>query len=293
MEEECKPGAPMWIVTFADLMSLLMSFFVMLMSFASMDAMKFKQVADSLEKAFGVQRETTDMDPPKGTNKDFKHFSPGKPENQSTDSIKQDTTHEKSHLETFSGERELFERLKQESDRQITQALEQLERELVHELASGQLEIEKDGERLVVRIQERGSFPSGSADFAPPFKDVVTRITGALSRMPGTLAIEGHTDDIPMKSQRFRSNWELSSARAAAVATAILHEGSVEPERIKVSGFAETKPRAPNENNENRAQNRRVEIVIDLSSSAADLRDRAKELIEGGRDDLVPELGWE
>lgn len=293
MEEEAKPGAPMWIVTFADLMSLLMCFFVMLLSFASMDAMKFKQVAESLEKAFGAQRETKDLDPVMGTSKDLVHFAPGKPQDQSPDSVKQDTTDEKPFLETFSGDRGLFEKVQAVADKQLMQTLEQLERELVAEIANGQLEIERQGDRVIVRVKERGSFASGSADFAPPFRGVVARIAKTLSHMPGNLSVEGHTDDVPMSGPRFRSNWELSSARAAAVATAILSSAEIASDRVKVSGFAETKPRAPNDSNENRAQNRRVEIVVDLTESATDLRERARELLEGGRDDLLPELGWE
>lgn len=293
MEEEAKPGAPMWIVTFADLMSLLMCFFVMLLSMASMDAMKFKQVAESLEKAFGVQRETTDLDPPKGTSPDFKHFVPGKPSDLSSDTVRQATTDEKSHLETFSGDRGLSEKTQAVADKQLRQVLEQIERRLVAELADGQIEVERDGDRVILRIKEKGSFGSGSADFAPPFRDVLGRISETLAHMPGTVAIEGHTDDIPMRGPRFRSNWELSSARAAAVATAILSSAAIPPDRVKVSGFAETKPRAPNDSNENRAQNRRVEIVIDLTAAASDLRERARELLEGGREDLLPELGWE
>lgn len=293
MEEEAKPGAPMWIVTFADLMSLLMCFFVMLLSMASMNAMKFKQVAESLEKAFGVQRETTDLDPPKGTSKDLKHFSPGMPSERSAETIKQDTTEEKSHLETFSGERGLGEKAQAAADRQLRQTLEQIERRLVAELADGQIEVERDGDRVILRIKEKGSFGSGSADFAPPFRDVLDRIAESIGPMPGTLSIEGHTDDVPMRGPRFRSNWELSSARAAAVATAILSSSEISPDRLKVSGYAETRPRAPNDSNENRAKNRRVEIVIDLSEAATELRDRARELLEGGREDLLPELGWE
>lgn len=293
MEEEAKPGAPMWIVTFADLMSLLMCFFVMLLSMASMNAMKFKQVADSLEKAFGVQRETTDLDPPKGTSPDFKHFVPGKPSEQSSDTVRQDTTEEKSHLETFSGDRGLSEKAQAAADKQLRQTLEQIERRLVAELADGQIEVERDGDRVILRIKEKGSFGSGSADFAPPFREVIKRLADTLGPMPGTVSIEGHTDDIPMRGPRFRSNWELSSARAAAVATAVLSTSTIPPDRIKVSGYAETKPLVPNDSNESRAKNRRVEIVIDLTEAATDLRNRAIELLEGGREDLLPELGWE
>lgn len=293
MDEEVKPGAPMWIVTFADLMSLLMSFFVMLLSFASMDAMKFKQVADSLEKAFGVQRETKDLDRPLGTSPDFIHFSPGQPSDTKSDSVKQDTVADERFLETFSGERGLFARIESAADAQLSQTLDELQRDLADELASGLIEVERKGDRLIVRIKEKGSFASGSATFARAFGTTVERITQVLARVPGKLSIEGHTDDVPMSGPRFRSNWELSAGRAAAVATAILSQGKIDAKRLHVQGYADTQPIAPNDTDADRAKNRRVEIVIDLTEPTDDLRERIRELIEGGREDLVPDLGWD
>jgi len=293
MDEEVKPGAPMWIVTFADLMSLLMSFFVMLLSFASMDAMKFKQVAESLEKAFGVQRETTDLDIPLGTSPDLKHFAPGKPEETTAETVKQDTADDKPFLETFSGDRGLFARIESAAEAQVSQTLEELRRDVAEELASGLVEVERDGQRLIMRIKEKGSFASGSATFARAFGGTIDRITQIIARMPGELSIEGHTDDVPMAGARFRSNWELSAGRAAAVATAILSDGSVDPRRLHVQGYAETRPLVPNDSDESRARNRRVEVVIDLAEPVAELRERARELVEGGREDLLPDLGWE
>lgn len=293
MDEEPKAGAPMWIVTFADLMSLLMSFFVMLLSFASMDAMKFKQVAESLEKAFGAQRETKDLDRPLGTSPDLKHFAPGQPTKTTADTVKQDTADDKPMLETFSGERGLFDRIETVADKQLVRALELLEQDLVESLSSGQVELERDGARLVIRIKEKGSFPSGSAKFAPSFGATLARIADALERTPGDVSIEGHTDDIPMSGPRFDSNWELSAARAAAVATAILGRTRIDPARLHVTGYAATRPLIPNDSNESRAKNRRVEVVINLEKEAEDLKQRAKELIEGGREDLLDDLGWD
>ncbi|MCL1484938.1 MAG: OmpA family protein [Marinobacter sp.] len=88
-----------------------------------------------------------------------------------------------------------------------------------------------------------------------------------LADMPGELTVEGHTDDIPIRTSRFYSNWDLSAARSAAVANMLLATGDVTPTRLAVKGLADTKPRAPNTSAENRAKNRRVEIIIDLSGS--------------------------
>lgn len=293
IEEEQKAGSPAWVVTFADLMSLLMSFFVMLLSFAEMDAMKFKQVAESLEKAFGVQREVKVIERPMGTSPDQTHFSPGRPEPTSSETVKQDTSQVEPHLRTYTADGALLEMMREASNQQIERTLRQLREELDEELGSGQLQLERDERRLILRIEERGSFPSGSADFDPTFRRSLTRISSTLALVPGELSIEGHTDDVPMKSARFRSNWELSSSRAAAVATALLAAGDIPAQRMRVQGFAETRPRVPNDSNPNRALNRRVEVIIDLQSATEELEKQVRELIEAGREDLVPELGWD
>ncbi len=295
-QEEVKPGAPAWLATFADLMSLLMCFFVLLLSFAEMDAAKFKQVAESLEKAFGVQREVMVIDKPMGTSPDLTHFSPGKPEPTSQETVKQDTVQNSAELDTKKRELEILESMKGASNKQVERTLEMLEAALEKEIAAGQINVERDGERLIVRIEERGSFPSGSADFAPEFSAVLGRITKTVSKVPGDISVEGHTDDIPMRSARFRSNWELSASRAAAVATALLAmggEGGLNASRVRVQGFAETKPRVPNDSNENRAQNRRVEVVVDLAKPVKTLEQQVRDFIEAGREDLVPDVGWE
>lgn len=292
-QEEAKPGAPAWLATFADLMSLLMCFFVLLLSFAEMDAAKFKQVAESLEKAFGVQREVKVIDIPMGTSPDLTHFSPGKPEPTSQDTVKQDTVQTTSELETKKRELEILESMKSASDKQVERTQELLEAALAQEIASGQLNVERDGERLIIRIDEKGSFPSGSASFAPAFSGVLSRIAETVAKVPGDLSVEGHTDDIPMRSARFRSNWDLSASRAAAVATALLGKGEMKATRLRVQGFAETRPLVPNDSSENRAQNRRVEVVVDLAKPVKSLEQQVREFIEAGREDLVPDVGWE
>jgi len=291
--EEVKMGAPAWMATFADLMSLLMCFFVMLLSFAEMDALKFKQVAESLERAFGVQREVKVIEVPMGTSPDLTHFSPGKPEPTSQDTVKQHTSEDLPSLETFTGDTTILQSIQETVDRQIELTQKHLEEELSMELMSGQLQIERVENRIIVRIEEKGSFPSGSADIASAFAKSLERIANAVASVPGDLSVEGHSDDIPMRSARFRSNWELSSSRAAVVAGALLQAADIPPTRVRVQGFAETRPRVPNDSTPNRALNRRVEVVIDLMQSVKVLEQQIIELIDGGRPDLVDDLGWE
>lgn len=287
-EEDDKPGIPAWMATFADLMSLMMCFFVLLLSFAEMDAIRFKEIATEMQKAFGVQRDVPAIDPPMGTSPIFDKFSPGIPQPTPIDSVKQQTSEQRPELRTFTSDA----RVDQAVEKQMEQSVEQLQAVLETELSQGLMQLERDRERIVIRIEEKGSFPSGSADMTAGLASMLATIAEVVAEMPGLLAIEGHTDDIPIRTARFRSNWDLSAARAASVANALLDKRLIEPGRLTVQGFAETRPRAENTTADGRALNRRVEIIIDLAEPVGDLKQRAQELIEAGRDDLLIDLEW-
>lgn len=290
--EEVKAGMPAWVMTFADLMSLLMCFFVLLLSFAEMDAMKFKQIAQSMEKAFGVQRDVPALDPPMGTSPIFDKFSPGIPQPTVLESVKQETSLDDPKLRTFTSDQTSQEKAREAAEHQVNKTFEQLQSELAQELAQGMLQIEKGPKRLIIRIEERGSFASGSSDLNPVFVDMVQRIGETLSRIPGEISVEGHTDEIPISTVRFRSNWDLSAGRSAAVANALLAKGMVPPQRLRVQGYAETRPRVDNDSTANRALNRRVEVVVDLSGPVQEFEERVQQLYADGKGELVPEVSW-
>ncbi len=291
LPEEEKPSIPAWVMTFADLMSLLMCFFVLLLSFAEMDATKFKQIAKEMEKAFGVQREVKAAEVPMGTTPIFSHFSPGVPKPTPIDSVKQETSQDDPKLRTYTSHAQ--SQAEQAAQDQISKSIEALQETLKEELASGKLQLEQDRKRIIIRIEEKSSFPSGSSDLNAAFVDIIEKIGRSLGATPGEVAIEGHTDNIPINTARFRSNWDLSASRAASVANALLASGLVEAERIRVQGYAETRPRVSNDNSENRALNRRVEIIIDLAEPLATFEARAQELIDLGLEDVVTQMGWQ
>ena len=295
MEEpqEEKPSIPAWVMTFADLMSLLMCFFVLLLSFAEMDAMKFKQIAGELAKAFGVQREVKAIETPMGTSPIFDKFSPGVPKPTPLESVKQETSQDDPKLRTFTSNAAADALVKEAVEQQMNKSANELRAVLSEELAAGMLKLHQEQKRIIIRIEERGSFSSGSADLAPVFEEVVRRVGAALMQIPGEIAVEGHTDDIPISTARFRSNWDLSAARAASVANALLASRSVEARRLRVHGYAETRPLAANDSSVNRAQNRRVEIVLDLSEPVEAFEARARELIEGGMENLIQYMSWQ
>ncbi|MGE0484760.1 MAG: flagellar motor protein MotB [Gammaproteobacteria bacterium] len=265
-------GGAGWIMTFADLMSLLMCFFVLLLSFAELDVMKFKAIAGSMKLAFGVQREIRAIEVPKGTSIVAQEFSSGRPDPTVINEIRQETMDDdKQSLEFTDALVDDPEGTRpQESDggggnAAAEQALldaERLVAALQHEVDEGMIQIETEGATIIIRIREKGSFPSGRATFDPEFEPVIERLRESLTAVDGTIAVAGHTDDIPIKTNRYRSNWELSSARAVSVVHALLDRSTLDPARFVVEGHGDAHPLAPNDTAENRALNRRVEITI-------------------------------
>ncbi|MBN7768721.1 flagellar motor protein MotB [Marinobacter daepoensis] len=278
LPEEEKPGIPAWVVTFADLMSLLMCFFVLLLSFSEIDAQKFKQIAGELSKAFGVQRDVPALEIPQGTSPIFDTFSPAPPEPTVVNEVRQTTTDQQPELQTLKSPADtaVQDAIREEMDENMARILEVLEPAIV----DGRINVSEDQRRIVIRIEEKGSFPSGSAQLTWEFEGLLLDMAEVLADMPGDLAIEGHTDDVPIRTDRFYSNWDLSAARAAAVANVLLARDQVRPDRLRVTGLADTEPRVPNTSADNRARNRRVEIVIDLSGPMEEQELRLREMIK-------------
>lgn len=256
-----KTNIPAWMVTYADLMSLLLCFFVLLLSFAEIDADKFRRIAGELSKAFGVQRDIEAMQIPKGTSAALDKFSPAVPDRTLINEIRQRTMKEQSQLESM---RQILEQQRRQQTRELAEEV----RALLDETGNSEVtQVEVDGFRVVVRIEERGSFMSGSATVTSSFATLLVDMADIFAGLPGTVAIEGHTDNVPIQTSRFESNWDLSAMRAASVANVLLTDEALEAERILVQGFADTEPRASNDTPEGRAENRRVEINIDLSEA--------------------------
>ncbi len=277
LPEEEKPGIPAWVVTFADLMSLLMCFFVLLLSFSEIDAQKFKQIAGELSKAFGVQREVPVLEIPKGTSPIFDKFSPAPPEPTVVNQVKQTTTDQQPDLETLRSptEQAIDAALEETREQQMDKIMAVLEQAV----SEGKVDIAQDRHRIIIRIEEKGSFPSGSAELTWEFEGLLLEMAEVLADIPGKLTIEGHTDNVPIRTDRFASNWNLAAARAAAVANVLLATGELDPQRLAVKGLADTQPRVPNDTPANRAKNRRVEIIVDRSDPMEEEVLRLREIL--------------
>ncbi len=300
-ECDCPPeGLPAYMGTFADLMALLMCFFVLLLSFAEMDVLKFKQIAGSMKFAFGVQNKVRVRDIPKGTSIIAKEFSPGKPQPTVIEAVMQQTVDITKETIEFDepdeddpDEGEGVEKDKgigpqdndatskeEKSDAEIIKEAQQAAKaaeeaaanaealaqeialKMSEEISDGQVELLAKGAYVVIRIREKGSFASASDTIENEFIPVVRKIEDILAETDGEIRVAGHTDNLPIENEYFKSNWELSGGRAGSVTRELLRSGRLKKERFVITGYADTKPIADNSTAEGRATNRRVEVII-------------------------------
>ncbi len=267
----CEPGLPPWMATFADMMSLLMCFFVLLLSFSEMDVLKYKEVAGAMKNAFGVQRDIRATEIPKGTSIIAKEYSPGKPtevtplelmREKTIDDMKTnlDFTDTSSVNDKILADAEALAQIK--ARQQAKEEAEELKKEMAEAIGEGLLEVEGFNDRVLIRIREKGSFGSGDSDLKPAFTPILKQIANVLKQRDGHFIIAGHTDDIPINTSQFRSNWDLSAKRAASVVHFFIEYGGIDPERMEIQAHADNQPLVPNDSWENRSKNRRVEISI-------------------------------
>lgn len=257
-ETERSEGEQGWLATFADLMSLLMCFFVLLLSFSEIDVIKFKQLAGSMKHAFGVQQRIPAEDIPKGTSVIAQEFSPGKPEPSPVNQVRQYTTNDSQPLvQRLDGQAKVAQAALSQS---LEQAQIRIQTDMAEHLKEGRFELDNLGQQLVIRIHEKGAFASGSAFLQPQFVPLVQQIAGILGDVPGEIIVSGHTDNLPQRNELFQDNLELSAARAIAIARVLSNEAN--RWRLKVEGLADTQPLLPNTSSANRASNRRVEITL-------------------------------
>lgn len=150
------------------------------------------------------------------------------------------------------------------NDQALNDHYEELKIALAKEVGEGIAEIENDGQSIIVRFASQGSFDSGEAVLKPDFVPALQKLGATLDDFVGSVRVEGHTDNLPIVfSERFRSNWDLSAARAAAVADYLATQAPVAADIIEIFGFADTRPIADNATREGRAANRRIEVILE------------------------------
>ena len=281
--DEGKPGAPLWMATFADLMSLLVCFFVLIISMSEIDVIRYKKVAGSMKDAFGVQQDIVTYDIPKGTSIIALEFSPGKPEPTVRKIIQQDTVDPTRpslkignpdnpiEVQPETLQKLLEEEEERQEQRQQTEADAAVLTELLEEeINEGKIDVETDGPTIIIKIRERGSFTSGSATLDPGFLPTLGTIGTALGEISGEIVVEGHTDNIPINSLQFPSNFALSAGRALSVTSVFLNDPNISMDRLSLRGYGEVRPEATNATRAGRARNRRVEIKINQTDETGD-----------------------
>ena len=252
IECDCPAGIPAWVMTFADLMSLLMCFFVLLLSFAEMDIQKFKQVKGSMNEAFGVQRDVSASETPMGTSLIAEEFSSAAPQHTLINEVRQVTTDDTKQTLEFTdalddSKNDGEQGQKQEISEKTAQDSLKLQKALEEEIDKGLVEIETQSGAIIIRISEKASFPSGAAKIRNGFIPVLKKLRGALAEVEGSVVVAGHTDDRPIKTARFRSNWELSASRAVSVVHELLAEKILPRDRFIVEGHGDAHPIVSNE----------------------------------------------
>ena len=351
--EECEPcvkGSPAWMATFADMATLLMAFFVLILSFAHVNVPKYKEVSGSMRSRFGVQvlvpiveaptadnivatqyrqqateptaanvleeqrsreeqpqDEELDVDDGVGESTTnareieeilMDEIAEGRVEvsvedgivviealdqnelSESTGKITQDTIVMLTKISTIQSDTDSLVRVEgaqfvssgqsniDESEfggasQRSEDQLEQIRSNLSEEITMGLAEVFRDGESIIIRLTDQGGFESGSANLRNDFTSLLDSVGDSLAGASGLIQIEGHTDNVAMSfGNRYRDNWDLSSARAASVADYLEEGGSIAPGSMVIKGFADTNPIASNETAIGRAENRRIEVVV-------------------------------
>lgn len=227
-------GLPAWVATFADMVTLLLCFFVLLLSFAEQSEQKYRDALGSIKGAFGVKEVRAVSD-------DLALFN--------TSSKTQEMAARISH----------DERLLLGVVMRIKSLIE--DEDLKLKEGTG---VTADRDGVIFSANSLSMFNPGSADLTEGAHRILDNVIKVLKDYKLNLVVRGHTDDRPISTAKFPSNWELSAARAAVALDYIVNEGHIEINRAKAVGYADTRPSAPNDSEENRKKNQRVEFYLHM-----------------------------
>jgi len=225
-----KENKERWLLTYADLITLLMIFFVVMYALSNVDAQKFRAIAETLNKALGGGGGMA------LTNPGLNVVQP--PSISATPPI---AANESQQLENI---------------------VKELQDYLEKNGLSAQVTVVSEERGVVLSFMDPVLFPLGSAELTPTALPIIQRVGQILLQTSNYIRVEGHTDDLPINNARYPSNWELSSARATRVVQELIREMGFPPRRLSATGYGEYRPRAPNDSEANRQLNRRVDIVV-------------------------------
>jgi chemotaxis protein MotB len=240
-----------WLVSYADFITLLFAFFVVMFASSQTDKGKAQQVSNSVKAALDEGGFTTLVASVLGGTVG----DTGQGNAQMKGPGGAESTHhsgDKSGLGEGSGGTLV----------ELKPALDFLSRELSEEIAAGQMQVNLQPRGLVVSFREAAFFPSGEATVSEKHIVAMEKVAEVIRQLPNPVRMEGHSDSIPIHTPRFRSNWELSAARSIAMLNLFAAQFSVPKERMSIAAYGENAPVAPNETPAGRARNRRVDIIL-------------------------------
>jgi chemotaxis protein MotB len=245
-----------WLVSYADFITLLFAFFTTLYAISNVDLQKMQRLVSSLQVAFdskgvaGLPRKTGLTVLPDGKVPPVTAGLTAPP----AISTPQDLP--KLPISVLAALNRNY------VEAALGAVRDRLSETLAPAVRDGRVALEIDRRGLVVSIRENGSFRTGSADLSDVTRQLIGEIAGTIEDLPHFVRVEGHTDDVPIHTDRFASNWELSTARATAVVAFLVQQHGIASDRLSAAGYAEYHPRVPNTTDAERAKNRRVDIVI-------------------------------
>lgn len=213
-----------WMDTYADTITLLLTFFILLYSISAVDSEKLKQLNHALQSSLKGNTEVSEV-------KDIKDLEVKTKEPESGNTEYEDLAKKLNNTIEKNG---------------LTKVIK----------------LRKEDRGIVLQLDETILFEPGKADLKENNKEVLETITTIINEHDNDVLIEGHTDNVPMNNKEFASNWELSAARALSAVTYFVHDKQIDPMRFSVKGYGEYKPLVPNDTPENRAINRRIDILM-------------------------------
>jgi len=224
-EEVPAPSAPFWLTTFSDMVTLLMVFFILILSFSTIELEKFKGAMSSMQGALGVLPELGSV--------------------RRTVQITEDVSKEMS-----------------EAQEEIAEQIKSLETMIESEGLQESINVTYDASGIHISMGDQVLFDLGKATIKPEALHILSNMSGIIKKDFKEIYVEGHTDNIPIRTKQFPSNWELSTARALSVVRYLHDVEQIDAAHLAAVGHGEYRPLEPNTTPENRAKNRRVEIFI-------------------------------
>jgi chemotaxis protein MotB len=232
-----------WLISYADFITLLFAFFVVMFASSQVDKGRAQQVSESVKRALEGEKLSSLIAAVLG----------GSAENVGKGSAM---------MRGPGGAHKVTEEKKDPKVAELAPSMKVLTAELKADIDAGRIQVNMEPRGLVVSFKQAALFPSGEDEVSPAAYPGLEKVATAIAKLSNPVRLEGHTDSVPIKTARFRSNWELSAARAIAIMELLSTRFGLPPQRLSIAGYAETAPVASNDTEEGRARNRRVDVVI-------------------------------